>query len=227
MKSILLSLLVVGSTAVQAAEFKQEQIVLADNTTFSSQVVEQATSFVERTVNLIATPFLSDKDVECMAKNIFYEAGGESREGKIAVAQVTLNRAQDPRFGRSVCEVVKARTTVVRSKEVEKTEIVKVGFFGRPEAVSKKEMVSKPVAVCQFSWMCGSARKPKADNEAWIESQEIAKEIASGGLQHERSKYRDAVYFHAAGIRPAWAKSKAYLKRTGHHLFYGEVDNKS
>ena len=224
MKSILLSLLLVVSTVVQAAEFKQEQIVLADTTTFSSQVVDQATSFVERTVNLIATPFLSDKDVECMARNIFYEAGGESREGKIAVAQVTLNRAQDPRFGRTVCEVVSARTTVVKSQQVEKTEVVRVGYFGRPEQVTRKEMVSKPVTVCQFSWMCGSARKPKADNEAWIESQEIARTIAQGGLQAERSKYSSAMYFHAAGIRPAWAKTKAYIKRTGHHVFYAEVD---
>ena len=225
MKSILLSLiLVVGSTAVQAAEVKQEQIVLADNTTFSSQVVEQATYFVERTVNLIATPFLSDKDVECLARNIFYESGGESREGKIAVAQVTLNRAQDPRFGQSVCEVVKARTLVVKSKEVTKTEIVKVGYFGRPEQVTRKEMVKQPVAVCQFSWMCGSVRKPKADDERWVESQEIARAVARGELQQERAKYSSAMYFHAAGIRPIWAKSKAYIKRTGHHIFYGEVD---
>ena len=225
MKSILLSLILATSiTAVQAAEVKQEAIVLADNTTFSSQVIEQATSFVERTVNLIATPFLSDKDIECMARNIFYEAGGESTEGKIAVAQVTLNRAQDPRFGQSVCEVVKARITVVKFKEIEKTEVIKVGFFGRPEQVTRKEMVRQPVAICQFSWMCGSVRKPKADDERWVESQEIAQAVARGELQQERSKYSSAMYFHAAGIRPIWAKSKTYLKRTGHHIFYGELD---
>jgi spore germination cell wall hydrolase CwlJ-like protein len=224
MKKLLLSLLVVGSTVVQAAEFKQEQIVLADNTTFSSQLIEQTTSFVERTVNLIATPFLSDKDVECMARNIFYEAGAESKEGKIAVAQVTLNRAQDPRFGRSVCEVVKARTTVIRTKEVTRTEIVKRGYFGRPEQVTRKEMLSQPVTICQFSWMCSSVRAPKSTDTAWVESQEIAKEIASGGHQQERAKYSTAMYFHAAGIRPVWAKSKAYVKRTGQHLFYAEVD---
>jgi spore germination cell wall hydrolase CwlJ-like protein len=225
MKSILLSLLLVsGITVTQAAEVKQEVIVLADNSTFSSQVVEQATNFVERTVNLIATPFLSDKDVECLARNIFYESGGEPTEGKIAVAQVTLNRAQDPRFGQSVCEVVKARTTVVKSKEIIKTEIVKVGYFGRPEQVTRKEMVSQPVTVCQFSWYCGSARKPKADDERWLESQEIAQAVARGELQQERLKYSSAMYFHAAGIRPIWAKSKTYLKRTGHHMFYAEVD---
>ena len=159
-----------------------------------------------------------------MARNIFYEAGGESREGKIAVAQVTLNRAQDPRFGRSVCEVVKARTTVVKVQEVKKTEVVKVGYFGRPETITRTEMVKQPVAVCQFSWMCGSARKPKADDERWLESQEIAQAVARGELQQERLKYSSAMYFHAAGIRPVWAKSKAFIKRTGHHMFYAEVD---
>lgn len=222
MKYFLLSLLAVCNIAV--AEVKQEAIVLADNTTFSSQVVEQATYFVERTVNLIATPFLSDKDVECLARNIFYEAGGESREGKIAVAQVTLNRAQDPRFGRSVCEVVRARTTVVKDREVKRTEMVKVGYFGRPEAVTKTEMVRQPVTVCQFSWMCGTAKKPKPDDERWVESREIAEAVARGELQHERSKYSTAMYFHAAGIRPVWAKTKAYVKRTGQHIFYAEVD---
>ena len=79
-------LLAVSSTAVVAQEAE---------VTFRSTVINQTTQFVERTVNMIATPFLSDRDVECMARNIFYEAGGESTEGKIAVGVVTLNRAQD------------------------------------------------------------------------------------------------------------------------------------
>ena len=225
MKSFLLSLLLASSIAVQAAETKQDVIVLADNTSFTGQVIQQAGSIVEQTVNLIATPFLSDKDVDCMARNIFYEAGGESREGKIAVAQVTLNRAQDPRFGRSVCEVVRARTTVVKTREVKKTEMVKVGFFGRPEAVTRTEIIKQPVVVCQFSWMCGGALyKPKTTDERWVESREIAEAVARGELQQERAKYETAMYFHAAGIRPIWAKTKAYVTRTGHHLFYAEVD---
>ena len=222
MKNILLSLiLAVGSTAVQAAEFKQEQIVLADNTTFSSQVVEQATSFVERTVNMIATPFLSDKDVECLARNIFYESGGEPTEGKIAVGIVTINRAQDPRFGNSVCEVVKARTVVTKVREVKKTEMVHVGYFGRPEQVTKTTEVVQQVPVCQFSWVCaGYAKKPKSDDERWVESRAIAEGIARGEYAEYRAKYGTAMYFHATGIRPIWAKTKRYITRTGHHIFY-------
>ena len=41
-----------------------------------------------------------------MAKNLYYEAASESFEGKLAVAQVTMNRANSVQFPRTVCEVV-------------------------------------------------------------------------------------------------------------------------
>jgi spore germination cell wall hydrolase CwlJ-like protein len=222
MKSILLSLILATSiTAVQAAEVKQEAIVLADNTTFSSQVVGQATSFVERTVNLIATPFLSDKDIECLARNIFYESGGEPTEGKIAVGIVTINRAQDPRFGRSVCEVVKARTVVAKSREVKKAEIVKVGYFGPPEKIVTTYTVVEQIPVCQFSWVCaGYARQPKPTDERWVESRAIAQKLADGEYPEYHSKYGTALFFHSTGVRPIWAKTKRIIAKTGHHIFY-------
>lgn len=45
-------------------------------------------------------------DAFCMAKNIYHEARGESYEGKLAVAQVTINRLKSGRWGDSVCSVV-------------------------------------------------------------------------------------------------------------------------
>ena len=50
------------------------------------------------------------QQIECMAKNIYYEAGSEPYEGKLAVAQVTMNRTRNPSFPKSVCEVVKQKT---------------------------------------------------------------------------------------------------------------------
>ena len=60
------------------------------------------------------TPFNSNykikhtkQDLDCLAKNIYFEAKGESLPGKIAVAQVTLNRVlhkQD--FNKTICGVV-------------------------------------------------------------------------------------------------------------------------
>jgi spore germination cell wall hydrolase CwlJ-like protein len=48
-----------------------------------------------------------------MANNIYYEAGNESYEGKLAVAQVTMNRTQHPNYPSTVCGVVYQKTNGV------------------------------------------------------------------------------------------------------------------
>lgn len=64
------------------------------------------------------------KELDCLTKNIYWEAAGEPFEGKVAVAQVTLNRANHPSFPSSICEVVYQKTTVHQK------------------------------VICQFSWFC-------------------------------------------------------------------------
>jgi len=215
LKLFLISLLVAGSTVTVAQEVQVAQV------TFKDQIVNQASSFVERTVNLIATPFLSDRDVECLARNIFFESGGEPTEGKIAVGIVTVNRAQDPRFGKSVCEVVKARTVVSKTRDIKQTEMVRIGYFGPPEKRTTTQTVVEQVPVCQFSWTCGGyARQPKPTDERWVESRAIAEGIARGDYEDYRSKYGNALFFHSTAVRPIWSKNKKFVTKTGHHLFY-------
>jgi spore germination cell wall hydrolase CwlJ-like protein len=48
-------------------------------------------------------------DAQCLAKNIYHEAGVEPVEGKFAVAQVTLNRLKEGRWGNTICDVVHAK----------------------------------------------------------------------------------------------------------------------
>ena len=47
-----------------------------------------------------------DPQVECLAKNIYFEARDQGWDGKIAVAFVTLNRVLSDRFPDTWCEVV-------------------------------------------------------------------------------------------------------------------------
>jgi len=49
------------------------------------------------------------KDVECLTKNIYYEAGIEDRIGKYAVANITINRIKSGYWGKDVCRVVYAK----------------------------------------------------------------------------------------------------------------------
>jgi spore germination cell wall hydrolase CwlJ-like protein len=45
-------------------------------------------------------------DLQCLAENIYFEARGESLEGQLAVAEVTLNRTRAPSFPHTICDVV-------------------------------------------------------------------------------------------------------------------------
>lgn len=50
-----------------------------------------------------------ERQVECLAKNIYFEARGEPRKGQLAVAHVTINRTKSSRFPDDVCSVVYAK----------------------------------------------------------------------------------------------------------------------
>jgi spore germination cell wall hydrolase CwlJ-like protein len=49
---------------------------------------------------------ISDKDIECLAKNMYYEARGEGILGITLVANVTINRAMSGVYPSSICGVV-------------------------------------------------------------------------------------------------------------------------
>lgn len=51
----------------------------------------------------------SEKQLNCLAQNIYHEARGEPLSGQLAVAFVTLNRTEDDRFPDSICGVVYQR----------------------------------------------------------------------------------------------------------------------
>ena len=46
--------------------------------------------------------------IDCLAQNIYYEAGNQSRDGQLAVALVTMNRVSHG-FANSICSVVKQK----------------------------------------------------------------------------------------------------------------------
>ena len=49
------------------------------------------------------------EDLECLARNVYYESRGEPLVGQYAVAEVTMNRVRAPQFPDTVCGVVHAR----------------------------------------------------------------------------------------------------------------------
>lgn len=88
------------------------------------------------------------QQLECLTKNIYWEAASEPFEGKVAVAQVTMNRVENGRFGKDVCGVVYKRDNILGN------------------------------IVCQFSWACTNVTKVKPVYPGlWKESEEVAKKV--------------------------------------------------
>ncbi len=54
-------------------------------------------------------PASLDRELNCLAVSIYYEAKGEPLSGQLAVADVILNRTESGRFPTSVCGVVTQR----------------------------------------------------------------------------------------------------------------------
>lgn len=96
----------------------------------------------------IVTIKTRERQLDCLAMNIYREAGYENFEGKVAVAQVTLNRVAHPDFPKDVCAVVHQKSVIMDK------------------------------VVCQFSWHCDSATKARPVNQyAYRESYEVAKKV--------------------------------------------------
>ena len=84
----------------QIKEISQQVAEINKNVAALNEVV------LERTSTQIK---YNEKDVDCLTRNIYYEAGVEDTMGKYAVAQVTLNRVKTGKWGKSICQVVYAR----------------------------------------------------------------------------------------------------------------------
>ena len=94
------------------------------------------------------------RQLECLTRNIYWEAALEPFEGKVAVAQVTLNRMQSGKFADSVCGVVYQKNV----------------FYEK--------------VVCQFSWYCEGNHKMKPVHKPlWRESEEVAKKVLLEGFR--------------------------------------------
>lgn len=82
-----------------------------------SSVEEQVASMQEevqeiKQVVLARAPIYikyNKNDVECLSRNIYYEAGVEDMTGKIAVGNITVNRVKTKYWGSHICDVVYAK----------------------------------------------------------------------------------------------------------------------
>ena len=131
--------------------------------------------------------------IVCLALNVYHEAKNQSLAGQIAVAEVVMNRVDDPRYPNNVCDVVKQGLT----------------YKWKPSVPIRNQ--------CQFSWYCDGKSDVAKEKDAWEESVSVAKGVYYGYLD---AYLEGATHYHAYYVNPSWAETKTYVTRIDDHIFY-------
>lgn len=137
---------------------------------------------------------ISAEDRECLAKNIYFEARGETIAGQVAVAWVTLNRMESSKFPDTLCGVVyQARTD----------------RNGNPLRHQ-----------CQFSWFCDGKSDRIRNQREWEDVQLITNVVLLDWARAKDSPVQDATFYHADYVRPYWAEKFTQVAQIDTHIFY-------
>ena len=135
------------------------------------------------------------QELECMSMNIYFEAAMESTAGKLAVAQVTMNRVRSSRYPNTVCTVVK------QGRHYES------GFPVRDR--------------CQFSWYCDGKHDTPSMGKMWGESQKVAIYVLENAKLLDITD--GATHYHADYIdSPRWASLRDKTMQIDTHIFYNK-----
>ena len=138
-----------------------------------------------------------EKQHECLAKNIYFEARNEPFVGQFAVALVTLNRVHDSAFPDTICKVV-------------------YQGIHHADGFPKRDR-------CQFSWYCDGNSDEVRNQRAWEEVQKTANlaMIKYGKLKAEGLDCTEgARFYHTFEVSPRWSKVYPKVGRIGDHIFY-------
>ena len=148
------------------------------------------------------------QEVQCLAKNMYYEARSQGTAGKIAVTNVVLNRVKDKRFPNTICEVVQQGPT----RESWKTK--------KDKNLPEEERIYYPIKHrCQFSWYCDGASDEPKNEEKYKEAYLLSLNIVDKKF-HLMDITDGALFYHADYVRPSWARTKQRTTEIGDHIFY-------
>jgi spore germination cell wall hydrolase CwlJ-like protein len=144
-------------------------------------------------ITLLNTPYNMDNDYHCLASNIYWESRNQSLGGKMAVAQVVMNRVDNERFPDTICGVVK------------QTKYYPSGGIDLHD--------------CQFSWYCDGLADDPLQNEKHI--YEDVFYLAVNMIEQDSMDITEgATHYHSDKVHPYWADSLQRMTKIDNHIFY-------
>lgn len=145
------------------------------------------------TEDFVAVPEPIDADEHtCLALNIYHEARGETLEGRIAIADVTLARVDSKSYPNTICEVVWQKRCNLKH-------------------------AAHNGCTAQFSWTWDGKDDTPTETESWEEALDIAEHAMRG---YTPDVVGGAMFYHAKRVSPRWARKLVKVKEVGKHIFY-------
>jgi len=145
-------------------------------------------------------PAIDFAELECLAKNIYFEARGEPLDGQVAVSQVVLNRVNSPNFPNDICGVI----------------------YQGPISdwfLQEHDRIVPLRHRCQFSWWCDGRSDEPRDMWAWGRAMTIAAAVLRGETEDNTN---GAMWYHATSVDPNWQLQQ--IGTIGNHLFYADYN---
>ena len=144
----------------------------------------------------------TSEDLDCLAKNIYFEAGVESTAGKLAVANVTINRKLNDNYPNTICGVVQEGIHYYNAK--------------LKDHVPVRDR-------CQFSWYCDGRLDIPNEGRTWESAQILAVKVLESHYDNRLIDITDgATHYHANWMEkyPKWSKQKKVMASIDRHIFY-------
>jgi spore germination cell wall hydrolase CwlJ-like protein len=133
------------------------------------------------------------KQHQCLALNVYHEARSEGLTGQRAIAWVTLNRVESPKYPDTICKVV---------------------YQARLDE-NNMPLRNK----CSFSWYCDGKSDEVADLAAWNVASDIAYEVMDA-YGKETDPTNGSIMYHADYVMPYWVSAYEKQVRIDSHIFY-------
>jgi|SRR5690606_40431391 len=154
---------------------------------FLPAVAQAKTSPPDKTENVYVS---YKKELECLARAIYFEARGEPDKGQEAVALVILNRVKSEYYPDTVCSVV------YQNDHMRNACQFSFACDGKPDTIKEEDAFEKAERIGRQALSCGVGHCESAN------------------------LLLRSTHYHADYVSPRWAKKLQRTGQVGRHIFY-------
>ena len=130
------------------------------------------------------------KEVECLAKGIYFEARGEPISGQRLVAQVILNRVDSNYYPDSACDVV------FQNDHMKNACQFSFACDGLSDRITDRSAWRIAERIARISLSCDA------------------------NCRQSRDQLNRSTHYHAARVSPGWSRKLQRTGQIGNHVFY-------